>query len=44
MPGALRRWIVVMKLSPVRMAEKPMMNTPKTARETLVPVRALKGT
>ena len=43
-PSALRRWMVVTKLRPVRIDEKPMMKTPSTARETLVPVRALKGT
>jgi hypothetical protein len=28
MPGARIRWMVTMKLSPVRMDEKPVMNTP----------------
>jgi len=36
--------MVVMKLSPVRIDENPTIKTPHTASDTLVPVRALKGT
>ena len=43
MPGARRRWMVVMKLMPVSMEEKPRMKAAKTARLTLVPVFRLKG-
>jgi hypothetical protein len=35
--------MVVTKLSPVRIDENPTVKTPKTARETLVPVRSLTG-
>jgi len=43
MPGARRRWMVVMKLMPVSMEEKPRMKAPKTARVTFVPDLMLKG-
>ncbi len=43
-PGARILWMVVTKLMPVRIEEKPKMKTPKTARETFVVVRAEKGT
>ncbi len=42
-PGARRRWMVVMKLMPVSMDEKPRMKAANTARLTLVPVFRLKG-
>jgi hypothetical protein len=35
MPGARIRWIVTMKFRPVRIDEKPAMNTPTPARKTL---------
>ena len=38
---ARMRWMVVMKLSPVRMEEKPMTKAPSTAMVTLVPVVTL---
>ena len=41
MPLARRRWMVVMKFSPVRMEENPMVKAPKTAMVTLVPVLTL---
>ncbi len=41
MPGARRRWIVVMKLMPVRIEENPNTKAANTAKETLVPVRML---
>lgn len=44
MPGARSRWMVVMKLSPVRMEENPSTNTASTAALTLVLVVWLKGT
>ena len=31
MPGARIRWMVTMKFSPVRIDEKPVMNTPTAA-------------
>ena len=34
MPGARSRWTVTMKLRPVRMEEKPEMNTAVIARTT----------
>ncbi len=43
MPGARNRCMVVMKLMPVSMLEKPRRNAPKTAMVTLVPVLRLKG-
>ena len=43
MPGARRRWMVVMKLMPVRMDEKPRTKAANTARVTFVPVLMLKG-
>ncbi len=43
MPGARMRWIVVMKLTPVSMLEKPRTKAPNTASVTLVPVRRLNG-
>ena len=33
-PGARMRWIVTMKLSPVRIEEKPTMNAPKVVPNT----------
>ena len=44
MPLARSRWMVTMKLTPVRMDENPRMNTPATAADTLVVVVAEKGT
>jgi len=44
MPGARSRWMVVMKLRPVRIDEKPITKTASTASGTLVPVRRLNGT
>ena len=41
MPLVRRRCMVVMKLSPVMMDEKPIRNTPNTAMVTLVPVLKL---
>ena len=41
MPLVRRRCMVVMKLSPVMMEEKPIRKTPNTAIVTLVPVRTL---
>ena len=35
-PGARIRWIVTMKLSPVRIDEKPVMNTPRPVSTTCV--------
>jgi hypothetical protein len=40
MPGARRRWIVVMKFMPVRMELKPSTKAASTASETLVPDRS----
>ncbi len=36
MPGARIRWIVTMKLSPVRMDEKPVMKIPSAVGITFV--------
>ena len=36
MPGARIRWIVTMKFSPVRIDEKPEMNTPSPVMITCV--------
>ena len=41
MPTARRRWMVVMKLMPVRIEENPITNAPSTAMVTLVPVVTL---
>ena len=38
MPGARRRWIVVMKFMPVRIELKPSTKAASTASETLVSV------
>jgi len=35
-PGARMRWIVTMKLRPVRIDENPVMNMPNAAGTTLV--------
>ena len=36
MPGARMRWTVTMKFRPVRIDEKPVMNTPMAAVVTAV--------
>ncbi len=36
MPGARMRWMVTMKLSPVRIEEKPAIKMPSAAGMTLV--------
>ncbi len=36
MPGMRRLWMVTMKLSPVRIEEKPVTKTPVTTRNTLL--------
>ena len=36
MPGARMRWIVTMKLRPVRMPEKPVMKMPSAVGMTAV--------
>ena len=36
MPGARSLWMVTMKLSPVKIEEKPRMNTPNVAAMTEV--------
>ena len=36
MPGARMRWMVTMKLRPVRIDEKPAMKTPSAVGMTLV--------
>ena len=36
MPGARIRWIVTMKLTPVRIDEKPVMKTPMPVSITLL--------
>ncbi len=36
MPGARIRWMVTMKFRPVRIDEKPAMNTPRAIGATLV--------
>ena len=33
-PGARMRWIVTMKLSPVKIVEKPLMKTPRAVATT----------
>ena len=49
MPGARSLWIVTMKLSPVRIEEKPLMNTASrrgndiAVRDTCVRERRVEG-
>ena len=38
MPGARILWMVTMKFRPVRIDEKPAMNTPSPTASTAVPV------